>query len=128
LEGKKLDREGYFIPPTLFTNVTDRMQIAQHEIFGPVICAMKFKTVEEVIQRANATSYGLAAAIHTKDLKTALTVQTELEAGTVWVNCYNTLNHAIPFGGYKESGIGRELGEYGLQEYTQVKAIITDIH
>jgi len=104
------------------------MQIAQQEIFGPVVCAMRFKTVEEVIQRANATSYGLAAAIHTKDLKTALKVQTELEAGTVWVNCYNLTFDSVPFGGYKESGIGRELGEYGLQEYTQVKAVITDIH
>jgi aldehyde dehydrogenase (NAD+) len=127
LGGKKLERDGYFVPPTLFSNVTDDMTIAKEEIFGPVVCAMKFKTIEEVVQRANNTTYGLAAAIHTKDLKTALRVQGELEAGTVWVNCYNTFFNSVPFGGYKESGIGRELGEYGLQEYTQVKSVITNI-
>jgi aldehyde dehydrogenase (NAD+) len=127
LGGKKLERPGYFVPPTLFTGVTDDMRIAKEEIFGPVVCAMKFKTVEEVIARANNTTYGLAAAVHTKDLKTAMRMQSELEAGTVWVNCYNTFFNSTPFGGFKESGIGRELGEYGLQEYTQVKAVITNL-
>jgi len=125
--GKQLDREGYFIPPTLFTNVTDEMAIAKQEIFGPVVCAMKFKTIEEVSARANDSNYGLAAAVHTKDLRTAMRMQSELEAGTVWINCYNTFFNSAPFGGYKESGIGRELGEYALAEYTQIKSIITNI-
>jgi len=122
--GQQLDRPGYFVPPTLFTGVTDDMSIAKQEIFGPVACAMKFSSIEEVIERANNTSYGLAAAIHTKDLNTAIKMQNALEAGTVWVNCYNVFFSQAPFGGFKESGIGRELGEYGLLEYSQIKTII----
>jgi aldehyde dehydrogenase (NAD+) len=125
--GDKIDREGFYVQPTVFTDVKDDMTIAQQEIFGPVVCAFKFKTIEEVIERANSTSFGLAAAIHTTNINTALKVQTELQAGTVWVNCYNTFFSSAPFGGFNESGLGRELGEYGLNEYTQVKTITTAI-
>jgi len=125
--GGKVDRPGYFVQPTLFTNVNDNMTIAKEEIFGPVVVAMKFKTVEEVIERANNTAYGLAASLFTKDLKTAYKVQSALRAGTVWVNTHNTFFSNAPFGGFGESGIGRELGKYGLTEYTQVKTITTAI-
>jgi len=127
LGGEKIDRPGYFVKPTLFTNVTDDMKIVKEEIFGPVTCALKFKTLEEAVERANSTTYGLAAAVFTTNIKTAIKVQNLLEAGTVWVNCYNTFFSSAPFGGFKQSGIGRELGEYGLQEYTQVKTITTSV-
>jgi len=125
--GNQVGTDGYFIAPTLFTGVTDDMVIAKEEIFGPVICALKFKTVEEVIERANDTSYGLAAAIHTKDIRLATRVMNSLDAGTVWINCYNVFFDQLPFGGYKQSGIGRELGEYALREYSQVKTVISAI-
>ncbi|KAJ3395443.1 aldehyde dehydrogenase (NAD(P)(+)) ald5 [Lobulomyces angularis] len=105
-----LHNDGYFVQPTLFADVTDNMTIAKEEIFGPVACIFKFKTVEEVIERANNTNFGLAAAVHTRDINLAFTMANELQAGTVWVNCYNVLSHQLPFGGYKESGIGRDLG------------------
>jgi len=125
--GKVEGSEGFFVLPTLFTEVTDEMTIAKEEIFGPVVCALKFKTEEEVIRRANNTPYGLAAAVHTKDLGTATRVSRALEAGTVWINCYNIFSHQVPFGGYKQSGVGRELSEYALAEYTQVKAVFTNL-
>jgi len=125
--GEALARDGYFILPTLFTEVDDNMVIAKEEIFGPVVCALKFKTVEEVIERANNTVYGLAAAIHTKDVRLAGRMAAALEAGTVWTNCYNVFFNEVPFGGYKQSGIGRELGEYALREYQQVKTVISAI-
>ncbi|CEP03450.1 unnamed protein product (mitochondrion) [Plasmodiophora brassicae] len=124
---KPRKRRGYFIAPTLFTNVKDEMGIAQEEIFGPVVCVLKFSRADEVIKRANATTYGLAAAVHTKDLQTAIKMTNELQAGTVWVNCYNVFNTAMPFGGYKQSGVGRELGEYALSEYTQVKSVVMKV-
>jgi len=125
--GVQQGTEGYFVLPTLFTGVTDDMAIAKEEIFGPVVCALKFKTVEEVVERANNTDYGLAAAIHTKDVRLATRMANALEAGTVWVNCYNVFFNELPFGGYKQSGIGRELGEYALREYQQVKSVISAI-
>jgi len=125
--GTRHGEEGYFVLPTLFTDVTDDMVIAKEEIFGPVVCAMKFKTVEEVLERANNSNYGLAAAIHTKDIRLAARMARDLEAGTVWTNCYNVFFNEVPFGGYKESGIGRELGEYALREYQQVKTVISAI-
>jgi len=125
--GKRFGNEGYFVEPTLFVEVKDDMQIAKEEIFGPVICAMKFKTLEEVVERANNTSYGLAAAVHTTNHSTAIKVSNLLEAGTVWINCYNLFFNQTPFGGYKTSGLGRELGEYALQEYTQVKTVLSFI-
>jgi aldehyde dehydrogenase (NAD+) len=123
--GGKVDRSGYFIQPTVFDNVKDDMQIAQEEIFGPVISVLKFSDVDEAIRRGNKTFYGLAAAVWTKDIEKANRVAAGLRAGTVWVNCYDVFDNAIPFGGFKMSGMGRELGEYALQNYTEVKAVVT---
>ncbi|KPI41925.1 Aldehyde dehydrogenase [Cyphellophora attinorum] len=115
--------KGYFIEPTIFTNVTANMKIMREEIFGPVVAIAKFKTEEEVIEMANDTTYGLAAGVHTKDYERAIRVTSALEAGTTWVNMYNFVHWSIPFGGYKESGIGRECGEAALENYTEVKAV-----
>jgi len=121
--GERVFDKGYFIRPVVFADVTDSMRIAREEIFGPVMSILRFKTMREVIDRANDTDYGLAAAVWTKDISKANTVANGVRAGTVWVNCYNALDPAAPFGGFKMSGIGRELGEYGLQQYTEVKTI-----
>ena len=125
--GNRIGNRGYFIRPTVFADVQDDMQIAREEIFGPVMSIMPFKSLDEVITRANRTKYGLAAAVWTHDIKKALAVSNGVRAGTVWVNCYNVLDTRAPFGGYKQSGIGRELGEYGLQQYTQVKSVIAKL-
>ncbi|KAM6184266.1 aldehyde dehydrogenase 1A1-like [Erethizon dorsatum] len=119
--------KGYFIQPTVFSNVTDEMRIAKEEIFGPVQQIMKFKTLDEVIKRANNTSYGLAAGIFTKDLNKAVTVSSALQAGNVWINSYGGGGCQCPFGGYKMSGNGREMGEDGLYEYTEVKTVSVKI-
>lgn len=121
--GERHGTEGYFIQPTIFSNVTPEMKIMQEEIFGPVCSIAKFKTEEEAIQVGNSSNYGLAAAVHTSNLNTALRVANSMKAGTVWVNQYNMLHHQLPFGGYKESGIGRELGEAALSNYTQTKTV-----
>ncbi|TKX19708.1 aldehyde dehydrogenase-6 [Elsinoe australis] len=121
--GSRKGEKGYFIEPTIFSNVTEDMKIMQEEIFGPVCTIAKFKNKEEVIRKGNSTTYGLAAAVHTKNLNTAIEVSNALKAGTVWVNTYNTLHHQMPFGGYKESGIGRELGEAALDNYLQTKTV-----
>ncbi|QYT03998.1 Aldehyde dehydrogenase [Trichoderma simmonsii] len=121
--GERHGEKGYFIQPTVFSNVTADMKIMREEIFGPVAAIAKFKDEEEVIQMGNDSNYGLAAAVHTRDLNTAIRVSNEIQAGTVWVNCYNLLHHQMPFGGYKESGIGRELGEAALANYTQNKSV-----
>jgi aldehyde dehydrogenase (NAD+) len=115
--------KGYFIQPTIFSNVRSDMKIMQEEIFGPVCAIAKFKDEEDAIKLAHDTTYGLAAAVHTKDLNTAIRVSNRLKAGTVWVNCYNMLDPQLPFGGFKESGIGRELGEAALANYTQNKSV-----
>jgi aldehyde dehydrogenase (NAD+) len=121
--GERHGKEGYFIQPTVFTNVKPDMKIAQEEIFGPVVAISKFIDEEDIIHQAHDTMYGLAAAVFSKDITRALNVANRLKAGTVWVNCYNRLNSQMPFGGYKQSGIGRELGEYALSNYTNVKAV-----
>lgn len=121
--GKRQGDKGYFIEPTIFSNVTPEMKIMQEEIFGPVCSIAKFSTEEEIIKTGNDSTYGLAAALHTSNLNTAIRVSNELKAGTVWVNAYNMLHHQLPFGGYKESGIGRELGEAALANYTQTKTV-----
>jgi len=121
--GNRLGDKGYFIEPTIFTNVTPEMKIMHEEIFGPVCAIAKFKTEEDAIKMGNDTTYGLAAAVHTKDLNTAIRVCNNIRAGTVWVNCYNMLHHQLPFGGFKESGIGRELGEAALANYTEQKSV-----
>jgi len=112
--GERFGNKGFFIQPTVFSNVQDNMRIAKEEIFGPVQQLIKFSTVDEVIERANNTVYGLAAAVFTKDLETALYVSNSIRAGTVWINCYDVLTAQAPFGGFKSSGSGRECGEYGL--------------
>jgi aldehyde dehydrogenase (NAD+) len=99
------------------------MKISREEIFGPVMSIIPFKTADEVVTRANRTTYGLAAAVWTRDIKKAHAIANSVRAGTVWVNCYNVLDTRAPFGGFKQSGIGRELGEYGLQQYTEVKTV-----
>jgi len=121
--GLRHGNEGYFIAPTLFTEVQENFTIAREEIFGPVACAIPFKTIDEVIEKANDSTYGLAAAVHTRSLEIANKMAAALEVGTVWINCYNVFNDQMPFGGYKTSGNGRELGEYGLLEYLQVKSV-----
>jgi aldehyde dehydrogenase (NAD+) len=125
--GDRIGNRGYFIQPTVFADVQDDMQIAREEIFGPVMSIISFKSLDEVIARANRTKYGLAAAVWTRDIKKALAVANGVRAGTVWVNCYNVMDTRSPFGGFKQSGIGRELGEYGLQQYTQVKSVIAKL-
>uniref|UniRef100_A0A2K6T8A8 Aldehyde dehydrogenase 1 family member A3 n=1 Tax=Saimiri boliviensis boliviensis TaxID=39432 RepID=A0A2K6T8A8_SAIBB len=121
--GTAVEDRGLFIKPTVFSEVTDNMRIAKEEIFGPVQPILKFKSIEEVIKRANSTDYGLTAAVFTKNLDKALKLASALESGTVWINCYNALYAQAPFGGFKMSGNGRELGEYALAEYTEVKTV-----
>ena len=121
--GGRVGDRGYFIQPTVFDNVRDEMKIAQDEIFGPVMSVIPFKDIDEVVRRANNTTYGLAAAVWTRDVSKAHAVANRLRAGTVWINCYDVFDAAAPFGGYKQSGIGRELGEYSLANYTEVKTV-----
>jgi len=125
--GGKYGDTGYFVQPTVFSDVTDDMKICKEEIFGPVQVIQKFKTMDEVLERANNNSYGLAAAVFTKDIGNAVYMSNSLRAGTVWVNCYDVLEAQVPFGGYKMSGVGRELGEYGLEAYTEVKTVTISI-
>jgi len=122
--GKKVDEPGYFIQPTIFTDVTDAMTIAREEIFGPVMSILKFRTLDEAIKRGNKSQYGLAAGIFSQDINNVFKFATQIKAGTVWVNTYNSFDTAQPFGGYKQSGIGRELGEYALEMYSEVKTIM----
>ena len=121
--GERVGDRGYFIAPTIFGDVQDNMKIAEEEIFGPVLSIIKFKDLDEVIDRANRTMYGLAAAVWTRDIAKAHAIANNVRAGTVWVNCYDVFDAAAPFGGFKQSGMGRELGEYGLQQYTEVKTV-----
>lgn len=121
--GKRWGKEGFFIEPTVFSNVGDNMKIAREEIFGPVQTILKFKTMEEVIVRANNTNYGLAAGVITNNINRALTFVQAVEAGSVWVNCYDAVAPQTPFGGYKQSGFGRELGEIGLESYLETKTV-----
>jgi aldehyde dehydrogenase (NAD+) len=114
---------GYFVPPTVFTDVRDDMRIAQEEIFGPVISAIPFTDIEEVITRANATNFGLGSGVWTRDLSTAHRLASGIRAGSVWINCYQAMDSAMPFGGYKMSGYGREGGKQHVEEYLNVKAV-----
>ncbi|MBN9263286.1 MAG: aldehyde dehydrogenase family protein [Hyphomicrobium sp.] len=115
--------KGYFVPPTVFAGVSDEMTIAKEEIFGPVISAIPFDDIDEVIQRGNATNFGLGSGVWTKDVSKAHKVAKSLQAGSVWVNCYQAMDPAVPFGGYKMSGYGREGGLQHLDEYLNVKAV-----
>ena len=121
--GNRHGDKGFYIEPTIFTDVRDDMAIATDEIFGPVLAVLRFKTIDEAIARANSTDYGLAAAVWTRDIGKAHAVADRVRAGTVWVNCYDVFDAAAPFGGFKQSGIGRELGEKGLDSYTESKTV-----
>ncbi|HUP00974.1 MAG TPA: aldehyde dehydrogenase family protein [Gemmatimonadota bacterium] len=120
-------RPGYFVQPTVFDEVTPDMTIAREEIFGPVLATLVFESIDEAIERANDTLYGLAAAVWTRDIKKAHYVAERLQAGTVWINTYNLYDAAMPFGGYKYSGYGRDLGRHALEQYTQTKAVWVDL-
>ncbi len=119
--------KGYYVEPTIFTGVKNDMRIAREEIFGPVLCVLKVKDAEEAVRVANDTDYGLAAMLWTKDLNKATSLAKQLRAGTVWVNTFGGFYNEAPFGGYKQSGFGRELGKEGLSEYTQVKHVNIDL-
>ena len=119
--------KGYYVEPTIFDGVSNTMTIAREEIFGPVLSVIPFKSVEEGIAQGNATSYGLAAAVWTRDVGKALRAAKAIRAGTVWVNAYNLFDAALPFGGFKESGFGREMGSVGLDGYTEVKTVWVDL-
>ncbi|MEM6445891.1 MAG: aldehyde dehydrogenase family protein [Cyanobacteria bacterium P01_D01_bin.123] len=121
--GNRIGDRGFFVEPTVFADVRDDMTIAREEIFGPVMSVIKFKDIDEAIRRANQTHYGLAAAVWTRDISKAHAIAHAVKAGTVWVNCYDVFDAAAPFGGFKQSGMGRELGEYALHEYTEVKTV-----
>lgn len=121
--GERLGSKGYFIKPTVFYDVKEDDQIVTEEIFGPVVVISKFSTIDEAVEKANHSEYGLGSGIQTNDLNTALSVAKRLKAGTVWINTYNDFDATVPFGGYKQSGFGREMGEEALDNYTQVKAV-----
>ncbi|GAC1467149.1 MAG: aldehyde dehydrogenase family protein [Isosphaeraceae bacterium] len=121
--GERHGDKGFYIKPTVFADVQDKMAIACDEIFGPVLSVIKFKEVDEVVERANTTDFGLAAAVWTRDIGKAHAIAHRLRAGTVWVNCYDVFDAAAPFGGFKRSGIGRELGEKALDNYTELKTV-----
>jgi aldehyde dehydrogenase (NAD+) len=121
--GNRIGNKGFFIEPTLFADAQDHMKIVNDEIFGPVMVVLKFKDVNEVMHRANKTIYGLTAGIQTRDTSKAIAVASNIRAGTVWINTFNKFDCALPFGGYKQSGHGRELGPYGLDNYTEIKSV-----
>jgi phenylacetaldehyde dehydrogenase len=123
--GRKKGEKGYFVEPTVLVNTREDMKVVREEIFGPVVVAMPFDDPEEILPRANDSDYGLAAAVWTRDISKAHRTAEYLRAGTVWINCYNIFDAALPFGGYKQSGWGREMGHDALNLYTQTKAICT---
>jgi acyl-CoA reductase-like NAD-dependent aldehyde dehydrogenase len=120
--------KGYFVKPTVFTGVNNDMRIAQEEVFGPVLAVIPFNTVEEVAEQANKTTFGLSGAVWTNDVKKAHKLAAHIKAGTIWVNCYNALDPAMPFGGYKMSGYGRELGKHSIDTYTNIKSVWVNLN
>lgn len=125
--GKRFGNRGYFIEPTLFADVQDTMTIAKDEIFGPVMSVLRFKDLDDLVERANNTFYGLAAAVWTRDVAKAHNLAHAIKAGTIWINCYDVFDAAAPFGGFKMSGMGRELGEKGLDAYTETKTVVVSM-
>ncbi|MBK8220519.1 MAG: aldehyde dehydrogenase family protein [Candidatus Obscuribacter sp.] len=116
-------KKGYFVKPTVFTGVNNDMRIAQEEVFGPVLAVIPFGTMDEVAEQANKTTFGLSGAVWTRDVKKAHKFASHIKAGTIWVNCYNVFDPAVPFGGYKMSGYGRELGKHSIELYTNIKSV-----
>jgi aldehyde dehydrogenase (NAD+) len=118
---------GWFVEPTIFSDVAPEMRIANEEVFGPLLALIPFDTEDEAVRIANSTIYGLAAGVWTSSIRRALTMSEQLEAGTVWVNCYRVTSYMTPFGGYKRSGFGREGGMEAIREYLQTKSVWIDI-
>jgi phenylacetaldehyde dehydrogenase len=123
--GGRYGERGYFVEPTVLTNTRPDMKVVREEIFGPVLVAAPFTDLNEIAAQANDSEYGLGAGIWTRDISKAHALAKKLRAGTVWINCYNVFDAALPFGGYKQSGWGREMGHEVLNSYTQVKAVTT---
>jgi phenylacetaldehyde dehydrogenase len=126
--GKKgFDNGGYFVQPTVLINTKPDMKVVREEIFGPVVCAQPITDddLDDIARQANSTTYGLAASVWTRDISKANKLAKRIRAGTVWINCHNVFDASLPFGGYKESGWGREMGEFVLNNYTEVKAVTT---
>ena len=115
--------KGYYVKPTIFTGVNNNMRIAQEEVFGPVLAVIPFSSAEEVAEQANKTTYGLSGAVWTSDIKKAHKLAAQIKAGTIWINCFNAFDAAVPFGGYKMSGYGRELGKHSIDLYTNIKSV-----
>lgn len=123
--GARHGDRGYFVKPTVLVDAKPEMKCVREEIFGPVVAAMPFEDLDDLVKKANSTEYGLAAAVWTRDISKAHLIASKLRAGTVWINCYNVFDAALPFGGYKQSGWGREMGHEVLENYTEVKAVCT---
>ena len=126
--GGRVGDRGYFVEPTVLTDTTPDMKVVREEIFGPVVCAIPFHSErDDVIKSGNATNFGLASGIWTRDINKAHRTAHRLRAGTVWINCYSVFDAAMPFGGYKESGWGREMGHNALENYLETKSVVTQL-
>jgi phenylacetaldehyde dehydrogenase len=121
--GGRWGDRGYFVQPTVLTNTSPEMAVEREEIFGPVVCAVPFESEDDLVEKANQTDYGLAAGVFTRDISKAHRTAARIRAGTVWINCYHVFDAALPFGGYKQSGWGREMGHQVLENYTETKAV-----